>query len=594
MYSPYELETISEVLASMHATVDPEPEGKTIERIDVVPLEVFEQRDPLPRVLNLLHATTRRSVVRREMLLREGDPYSQTLCDDTLRNLRHLVQLSVVLVVATPGSDEGKVRVVVITKDVWSLRLNWNVVVNAGGLEQLYLQPSEFNVAGIHHNASGTFILEPSTYTLGLGYSIPRLGGTRVALQPEANVIINRTSGAPEGSYGELVAGQPLYSGLAEWAWAGSVAWQDYIARQYVNAAPSLYKDPATGKAMPFAYRSRGFGALYEVTRSVGWEVKHDVSFAASVNHSLYYAAFPSADARTVADFSATNVPASNDTIGPVVSYQTYTKRYVRLIDFETLGLQEDASLGHEVILSARPSFKALGGSYDVIRFYAAGQYSWALRDGYFRVAFASTTDFQSDHIGNAAITPAARLVTPTLAGLGRLVVDGLMLNRWRDELNIKGACEGTHTQDADTSLAAPFAPCTSFIGGSDRLRGFPTNLLVDSKDFVAYTVELRSRPVELLSLQLAGTLFYDAAGAGHGLGNFPVYQSVGVGLRAIFPWLDREVFRADIGFPIERPLDPNTGAPVPPYGFLISFGQAFGIPSVGGTSVLPTGQSSW
>ncbi len=474
VYSPYELETISEVLASMNATLDPEPEGKIIERIDVVPLEVFEQRDPLPRVLNVLHATTRPSIVRREMLLREGDPYTQTLCDDTLRNLRHLVQLSLVLVVATPGGEPGKVRVVVITKDVWSLRLNWDVVVNAGGLEQLYLQPSEFNVAGIHHNASGTFVLEPSTYTLGLGYTIPRLGGTRVALQPSADIVVNRASGAPEGSFGDLVAGQPLYSGLADWAWAGDVGWQDFIARRYVNAAPTLYRDPATGLTTPFAYRSRGFGALYEVTRSIGWEVKHDVTFAASVSHSLYHAAFPSADARTVADFTATNVPVSNDTVGPSVTYHTYTKRYVRLLDFETLGLQEDALLGHEIVLSAQPSFEAIGGSYDVVRIYAAAQYSWALRDGYFRIAFASTTDFESDHIGNGAITPAARLVTPTLAGLGRLVADGLMLNRWRNELNITGACEGTHTQDADTSLATPFAPCTSFIGGSDRLTRLP------------------------------------------------------------------------------------------------------------------------
>ena len=127
IYSAYEQETIDEVLDSLHAKVDPDPEGKTVEGIDVVPIDVFEKRDPLPRWVDVFHATTRPSIVRREMLLREGDRYKQVLSDDTIRNLRSLPQLSVVLVVTALGSSQDRVRVVVITKDVWSLRLNWDI-----------------------------------------------------------------------------------------------------------------------------------------------------------------------------------------------------------------------------------------------------------------------------------------------------------------------------------------------------------------------------------------------------------------------------------------------------------------------------------
>jgi hypothetical protein len=87
---------------------------------------------------------------------------------------------------------------------------------------------------------------------------------------------------------------------------------------------------------------------------------------------------------------------------------------------------------------------------------------------------------------------------------------------------------------------------------------------------------------------------FYDAGDAFDGFSSLRPFQSVGFGLRALFPWLDREVFSADIGFPVERPIDPATGAPIAGYGFLISFGQAFAPPSVALPSVLPTGQSSW
>lgn len=201
VYSPYELQTIAESLEQLKAKQDLKPEGKTIERIDVVPLEVFEERDPLPRWLNIFHATTRPAVVRREVLLRPGDPYNQALVDETIRNLRQLPQLSIVLVVATVGSAPGRVGLVVITKDVWSLRASWDVVVTSGGLEDLELHPEERNLFGLHQAVSATFLLQPSAYTVGVGYTIPRVADSRIAVVTSADVMVNRASGSPEGSF---------------------------------------------------------------------------------------------------------------------------------------------------------------------------------------------------------------------------------------------------------------------------------------------------------------------------------------------------------------------------------------------------------
>lgn len=592
-YSPYERQTIADVMAQLHASPDPQPEGKVIERVDIVPLDVFEQRDPLPRWLDVLHTTTRKSVIRNEMLLHEGDRYTQVLADDTLRDLRHLVQLSVVLVVAARGSRPGTVRLVVITKDVWSLRLNWDVTAVPGGIEEFDMEPSEENVAGLHHIANGQFSLDPATYTFGLGYEVPRIEHSRISVDADASVTVNRQSGDLEGSAGEVIAGQPLYSGLTGWSWDSVVGYSDGISRRFVNAAQSYYVDPATKVAVPVSYHARTFGSVYEVTRSLGWDVKHDITFGASVSDSTYRPAF-AADSRTTTDFVNAFVPSADARIGPFVQYHTYTKRYVRLVDFETLALQEDASLGHDVVVRAFPSFHALGGSYDVLAVYAAAQYSWAVRDGFFRAVIATTTEpqLEPDHIGNAAVTPAAHLVTPTLFGALRLVVDGEMLYRWRDELRVQGACKNVDGY-SDLSIYNPFAACASYLGGSNRLRGYPTNFFTGN-DFVAYNAEVRTRPVDVLSLELAATAFFDAGGAFDDLARLQTYQSVGVGIRALFPWLDREVFSADIGFPLKRPLDPSTGAPVPPYGFVVTFGQAFDVPAVAIPSELPTGQAAY
>ena len=103
--------------------------------------------------------------------------------------------------------------------------------------------------------------------------------------------------------------------------------------------------------------------------------------------------------------------------------------------------------------------------------------------------------------------------------------------------------------------------------------------------------VELRSRPVEILSMELAGVAFYDVGDAFTTWNEFVPYQTVGAGIRTLFTWLDRTVFQADIGFPIARPIDPATGVPIPPYSFILSFGQAFATPTTAPKPVLPTGQ---
>jgi len=363
--------------------------------------------------------------------------------------------------------------------------------------------------------------------------------------------------------------------------------WEDIVARRYQNAAIFIYQDPATGQGVPFQYRDRQFAASYHVTRSFGWDVKQDITLGAGVSASAFQTDFPAASQQTVNDFVAANVPVNDNRVGPSIEYHTYTKRYARLIDFESLALQEDVGLGHDVVLRLYPSFRALGSTRDIFGVYAAAQYTfWLREDGIFRVAFASTNEPGTNGMFDASINPTAHLVTPTVAGVGRLVFDGTMLYRWRDGLNITGACPGLSTY-------APFTPCTTFLGETDRLRGFPTNYLA-GKDFVSYNVEVRSRPVEVLTCQIAGVAFFDAGAAADALNELRPVQSVGVGLRALFPWLDREVLSVDVGFPLVRPLDPSTGLPISRYGYVISFGQAFDPPSVAVPSILPTGQASW
>ncbi|HZO14478.1 MAG TPA: hypothetical protein VFB62_14495, partial [Polyangiaceae bacterium] len=123
-YSPYEQETLEEALKERKARVDPAPQGKRIVDVDIVVLDVIEQRDPLPNFLNIFHANTRDYVIERELLFGRDQLWEQELVDESERNLRGLRQESLVMIVPLATKDEQAVKALVIVKDVWSLRLN--------------------------------------------------------------------------------------------------------------------------------------------------------------------------------------------------------------------------------------------------------------------------------------------------------------------------------------------------------------------------------------------------------------------------------------------------------------------------------------
>jgi hypothetical protein len=584
VYSPYEEGTIRDVLQSLNLSRDPSPEGKLVERVEIVPLDVFEPRDLLPTWLNVFHVTTRKGVIRREVLIHEGERYEQALVDDTIRNLRRVPgvpQLSAVLVVAAQGSAPDRVVVVVITKDVWSLRPSWDVLADSGGIDNLTLQPSETNFLGLHQILGAKFVLEPGAYTLGLNYMVPRLEGSRIAVQTSANVMINRDSGSPEGTYGGLVAGEPLYAGNTEWAWDSSVQWQNDIFRDYSQGQVGAWVDPRTGCnpsnptpacVVPFAFHQRVYQAQYELTRSFGWTHNHDFTLAANITRAAYETPayetqFVGANPLTIRDF-VNALPVSETRAGPSLQYHTYEWRFLRVVDFDTLALQEDYRIGYDVALRAYPAFKALGSSRNVTALYGAAQYTWPVRDGLIRLIFESDAQPDQSGVADAFIRPTAHLVTPSIGGAGRIVVDGTWLWRWRNYLRQ-----------------------FELLGNGDRLRGYPTNFL-SGPNLLAYNVEFRTRPVEILSAEIAGIAFYDVGDAYGGGRPFQPYQSVGAGLRGLIPWLDRTVFQLDFGVPVERPINPATGATIAPYNFVLSFGQAFPTPTIPVLApVLPTGQ---
>jgi hypothetical protein len=557
-YSPYEQTTIDQATARLGTGAEPDPDGKIVEGIDIATLDVIEKRDPAPGLLNSFHATTRERVVAREVLLREGEPYQRVLCDETARNLRQLQQLSLVICIATRGHSAARVRVLVIVKDVWSLRLGWDLSYVGGGLESLTIVPTETNLAGSHQVVYARYGYLPLSQSFALGYRIPRLSGSRLSLSAEASLTWNR-DGHPEGSAGTLSVTRPLYSTQTEWSFAAGAMWSDAVVRLYSNAKQATYPAaPAAGQStIPWEYRSRRFAEAAYATRSFGWASKHDLTVGVEVNVRQYRPPLTDASQEvTIARFVAERMPRGDTRVGPFAQYRGYTSNFFRVLDFETLGLQEDFRLGYDLIARVYPVSAATGASRSFVGFYAGAQYTVPLGDGLVRAAVDSTTEAELHALADAQASAALRIVTPRFGG-GRLVFDATGLYRYRNFLNR-----------------------TSYVGGEGRLRGYPSNYFF-GKDIIAYNLEFRSRPVELLSVQVGGAAFFDAGHAADSPRELHPHTAAGLGVRMLFPQLDRVVFRADIGFPLAQRLEPGVSR----WSLAVAFEQAFSVPGIGARS---------
>lgn len=618
--SSYETESISVALARIGGgEVDPSPNGKLIERVHVVSLEVLEPRDPAPAFLNWFHVTSREYVIRQEVLLKEGQVFDPLLQAESERNLRLLPQLSVVLLVALRGSTPDRVRLLVITKDVWSLRMSWQPTIENGRLTFFSLAPSETNLFGTHQIVAGSMVFTPNTYALGGRYAYPRIGGSRINASISASAILNCHTNKLDGATGSLLYGQPLYSSMAKWSWQVFAQWTSLLTHNGAGVDSAgqrrpICTDGRTRRDDPIAVDvatiedgdgevvldedgnatliaefvefpnksrseilrgqmvlTRSFFRRNKLNISTGFEVdQRRTSREDSIEETRHFLI----GGRVSPDDGFVRAPAEQDIQPSVDSYlrarqearflgfgQRWVNPYIQLhafandawrflINYNSLGLQEDIRLGHDLYLRLYPVFAPLS-SDDFLGVFASAAYTWPVGNGFLRAMSTAhlrvgreqerlSPNERRDMFADADYNNRIHFASPSL-GIGRIVVDGAARHR---------------------PLRSSF-PLLGLGGGSGgRLRGYPQNRFIGATR-VTSTVEFRTIPLNLFSVNLGAALFYDAGGVynriatGEGADRrerlqFDGGHNAGIGLRVLAPQLDRDVFRIDVAFALD------------------------------------------
>jgi hypothetical protein len=171
--------------AGLPTDAELEAEGALVGEIEFDTLDVFDPRNPKEhnwffRTANTLHVVTKESVLRRLLLFREGEPYSAQALAETERVLRQAGYLFDARVLPVAYED-GRVRVRVVTRDVWTLQVGVSVG-RSGGENTSSFGVADSNLLGFGKEVTLERSSDVDRTSVLYRYRDPNIGGTRFRL----------------------------------------------------------------------------------------------------------------------------------------------------------------------------------------------------------------------------------------------------------------------------------------------------------------------------------------------------------------------------------------------------------------------------
>jgi hypothetical protein len=550
---------LAAALAARGLTIDPEPGGKALGRIHVVNFAVFGADEGGLRLFNVLHRTTRESIIRREVLLRPGRLWDDLLVDDTRRRLRDPLFTSLAVVVPVVAESPGQVDLLVVTRDIWSLRLNSNFELQESVLSALTLSLAENNFLGLRKHISAVFDMDLGAYSLGPLYIDKNVLGTRLQLTTRARALFSRDTDEFEGtsSFAQIV--YPLYSLRSAWGASLTVSHFDGVVRRFVGTPEfgadtacrycRAYDDPDTElvERVPWKYDFRRLNLEASVTRSYGERRKHNVTggYELDVRRPAVPEDFP-ADAGPLRDaFARDALPRSERASALFLRYRFFVADFVTFRDIDSYDLPEELQVGPDVNLGASLAREELGSERSFVALSSAFAWRGPFGDGLARLSLAAAGRLDAGQLIDASVSAVATIATPRIHDVMRFVI----------EANAARLIDDTNNQFFS-------------LGGDSGLRGYAIGQF-RGEILVRANVELRSRPFTVWVTRWGGVAFYDVGHAADRVGELSLRNDVGVGLRGLVPQLQATLFRFDLAVPINAP-----GAGVPR--FSAGFSQAF------------------
>lgn len=532
----YQYEALQKVLEERRLQIDPAPEGKRVGQILVKNLDVFDEHDGgWIAWTNMFHMTTREHIVAREVLLRPGDAWDWVIAEETRRRLAQPLFTSFVTVVPVRAANPREVHVLVVTRDIFSLRLNTEFEYQAGIFSWLHIEPAENNFLGRRKRLSAVLDMDQGRYSVGPSYFDSNIAGTRWQLTGIARALIGRESEDLEGSEGTLAVEHPLWAFSRRWGGGFRVDHFLGTVRSFRGRSLRPYDDAATPQVeqVPWTYRSRSLATNAFVTHQRGEKVislftlGHSFALRRPTVFEEFFLEDPSLRAAFVRDV----LPRSERVSSPYVRYGVFTPRYVTFREVNTFDLPEDVRLGPSASIGLSRAIRALGSERSFIGLSAELAFLEEVgHRGLLKLSANASARLLSSEVVDQRWGAEAYFATPKFLGFGRLVssvsIERLVKNRSVRNL---------------------------FLGGDSGLRGYAIGAF-QGQALLRGNVELRTSSFKVLFTRLGGAVFWDFGHAAPSFSDLLVHHDVGAGFRLLIPQLQPTVIRLDWAFPTTGP----------------------------------------
>lgn len=494
-----------------------EAAGAVIGRITVVRHNVFdtslESENKAPyRFANRVHALTRESVIRKQLLFAPGEPYSHRLLEETARLLRAQPYLQDA-VIRPVGYANGAVDIVVETRDVWTL----NPGISGGrqgGSNSFGVELEETNLLGTGASLSLSRRTSSDRNLTALKYRNDHQFAPWVGLQAR----IDQNS---DGDGWALGVQKPFYALDTRNAWG--------VSGEQLSLREGLYARDE--KISEFRQRKRDFDAWWGWSNGLnnGRVLRYAVGL-----RDLERRFRPSPDLGL-----AGPLPEDRHLAGPWISVESVQDDWALLRNYDQIGITEDQLLGRRYTLRLGRSATSFGADRNA--WWLEAEASRGLRlplRSQLRLSSKLSTRWEDGSARDLKLTGSARLYRET--GRTRLffaTLDG----------------QYGHNLDLDNR---------SYLGGDSGLRGYPQRWS-GGESFARFSVEQRFYtdwfPWRLF--RVGGAIFADVGRAwgpdGLGTENPGLLANIGVGLRLSNT---RSAFARVIHIDLAVPLDSEHG----------------------------------
>jgi len=529
--SDFERKAVNEAMTYYGLEPENEPENKTIAHIYIFTKEPFTKEAGFLTLLNHLHINTKEEIVRRELFVKVGDAYDSARIQNSELALRRLIFVRSMAVIVPIRKDKpGEVDLLIATRDILSLRPNFNFSASSWALRDLELLISlgEYNLLGYNKALSGSYELKQGMHILSSRYFDPNLFGSRFEFMLKPGLIFARDSFRLNGFLTELELKRPLISMSEKWGYGIEAQFGARPAIDFKGGRIRMYKNPR-GEEIERRYNwAYGEGKI-NVRRSFGSVHKKEVFVSYNINikkPSIPTDLILSEESRD--DFREKIMPRNELESYVSVGAAYFQNKFLTLYDYNNFKLQEVKPLGPAIKISNDFASKViLFSDHSFLR----PQYSLSF-----------TQDFSPDSFLTVSTTGTNRwdhgwtddtfkfglsIVSPNFFRLARIIVD------------------------ARLSLALNNRDNQKFTLGSDSgLRGVESRFYSGTKAFRT-NLELRSKPLDIWIFHAGLVLFYDAGAAFDHWSQANATHSVGFGLRVLAPQVSSDLFRLDLGFPI-------------------------------------------